>query len=162
MIEPQSPISNLFSPLMVFRSFLTVASGVVFSQMVYLGIAFALGYFFFPEFLEFFKLDDEAQKKIVAEDLESVISMKMFLAHLVLTGGVLFLVGWFSASVAPFAHFQHGLFIAVLVFVSFLQTFMADPPSKKFMDLAFMMVLPMCVLLGARKASAALAEQPEE
>ncbi len=149
-------------PLLLFRSFLTVVSGFVLSQFAYLLIGLALGYLFFPEFIAFFQLDAAEQKRQLAENLGAVLPWSLFLAHLFVSSIALYFVGWLTASWSPFAAFQHGLFVAILIFVWFLQLMIADPPSKKLMDFIFMVTLPAAILFGASRASAILAAAAEE
>jgi hypothetical protein len=151
-----------FEPLTLFRSFMTVVSGFVLSQIVYFGLRFLLGYLFFPDFLAFFQLDEAEQQKQVAENLHGVIPLPMFIAHIFLCLIAFWFVGWLAAAVAPLAHFQHGLLIAILVFVWFLQSFVADPPSKKWMDFIQMILLPTAILFGAKRASDAFLSDQHE
>lgn len=144
-------------PLILLRSFLTVVSGFIAAQFAYLMIGLALGYLFFPEFLSFFKLDDAAQKRLLAENIQAVVPWQMFVTHAFVSLIALYFIGWLSAALSPFGHFQHGLFIAILVFVWFMQNFVADPPSKKLMDAFLMVTQPVALLLGARQFSNALA-----
>lgn len=151
-----------FEPLMLFRSFLTVASGFMASLFCYVLIAPLLGYLFFPEFLEVFQLEEAELKKQMAENLSAVIPWKMFVAHAICSFVVLFFIGWLSAAWAPFLHLQHGLFIAILVGVWFMQTLINDPPSKKVMDMILMITQPVAILLGAQRASRSIAEAANE
>jgi hypothetical protein len=150
-----------FEPLMLFRSFATVVSGFVTCLMVYFGVALFLGYFFFPQFMDFLNLDTAAQRQMVEENIQAARPLAMFLSHLVLSLILFWFLGWLAAAVAPFAHFQHGLFIAILIFAWCLQTFVESPPSKKLMDLAEMILLPIPILYGARTASAAFVDEPQ-
>lgn len=144
-------------PVVMFRSFLTVVSGFVLSGFVPLLIALGLGFLFFPEFMAFFQLDDAEQKKQAAENIWKFVPVRMLVILLILSFIGVYFVGWLSAAWSPFAPFQHGLFIAILVFAWLLQGMIAAPANRKAMDLAFMMTLPVGILLGARRASGALA-----
>jgi hypothetical protein len=148
-------------PVVMFRSFLTVVSGFVLSGFVPLLIALGLGYLFFPEFMAFFQLDDAEQKKQAAENIWKFVPMRMLVILVILSFIAVYLVGWLSASWSPFAPFQHGLFIAILVFAWLLQGMIAAPANRKAMDLTFMMTLPIGILLGARHASIGLASTGE-
>lgn len=143
-------------PVVMFRSFLTVVSGFVSSGFSVLLIALGLGLLFFPEFMAFFELNDAEQKKQAAENIWQFVPVPMFVILLFLSFFAVYFVGWLSAAWSPFAPFQHGLFIAILVFCWLLQGFIAAPPSRKLMDFAFMLTLPVGILLGARRASVAL------
>ena len=56
------------------------------------------------------------------------------------------------AKTAPFAKFPHAVFLAVILFIMFMQIVIADPPAKKRMDIIYMGALPIAVLLGAKRA----------
>ncbi len=62
-------MSQSIPPGLMFRSFLTVASGYVLTHILFYIIALGLGALFFPEFMAYSKLDDAAQEKMMAEQL---------------------------------------------------------------------------------------------
>lgn len=139
-------------PLMMFRSFLTVASGYIGQSMIWIGLTFAIGTLFFPEFVEFSNLDDASQQRIMEVDPGSVIPPVMFWAVACLTSLGTVGVGWLVFKTAPFAQFPHAVFVAVLLFISQLQFLVADPPAKKAMTLVYMIAFPIAVIVGARIA----------
>ena len=156
MSEPSIP------PGLMFRSFLTVASGYVLSQMLFWSIAVVLGMTFFPEFSDWLQLDQTAQKRMMEENPHEAIPTAMFLSLVVLNAIACWGVGWLVAKTAPFARFQHGIFLAVLLFIMFLQIVIADSPAKKRMDAVYMGVLPIAVVLGAKSGCAKLGEPSSE
>jgi hypothetical protein len=137
---------------MLLRSFLTVASGYVLCLMCFVAIMIGLGYGFFPEFVEFFDLDKQTQEAIMENNPETAISRTMFLSMIALTSIACMGVGWLVIKTAPFAHFPHAVFLAVLLFIYFLQMALADPPLKKSMTLAYMIAFPIAILIGAKWA----------
>ncbi len=137
----------------MFRSFLTVASSYVLTQILFFGSAYFLGSLFFPQFMDFFHLDEAAQLKMMAENPQAAIPIPMFWWMVVLNSIACVAVGWLAAKTAPFGKFQHGIFLAVLLFVMFLQVVVADPLAKKWMDLVYLAVLPVSVLVGAKRGS---------
>jgi hypothetical protein len=148
-------------PMLILRSFLTVASGYALSIMSLMGIAMGLGYAFFPEFIQFLELDPETQKNIIADDPATAIPTLMFGSLVVLNALACFAIGWFVIKTAPFAHFYHAVFLAILMFISYLQIAIADPPAKKTLTLICMIVFPMAVLLGAKWAFSRNAENQD-
>jgi hypothetical protein len=141
-------------PGLMFRSFLTVASGYVLSQILFSAFAVLLGILFFPEFNDWLQLDQIAQKRMMEENPGDAIPTAMFLSLVVLNAIACWGVGWLVARTAPFARFQHGVFLAVLLFIMFLQIVIADSPAKKRMDVVYMGVLPIAVVLGAKSGCA--------
>jgi len=120
--------------------------------MAFIIIMIGLGYAFFPEFVEFFELDKQAQDAVMANNPESAISRPMFLSAIALTSVACIAIGWIVVRTAPFAPFPHAVFLAALIFIYFLQMALADPPLKKSMTLAYMIAFPIAILIGARWA----------
>ena len=125
-------------PGMMFRSFLTVASGYVLTQILFFLIAYILGLMFFPEFIAFFNLDKAAQQTMMENNPHDAIPKGMFWAMLAGNFVACWGVGWLVAKTAPFAKFPHAVFLAVLLFIMFMQIVIADPPPKKWMDIIYM------------------------
>jgi hypothetical protein len=140
-------------PGLLLRSFLTVASGYVLVWILFISIAYVLGLLFFPEFIQFFNLDVEEQGELMATRPQDAIPIAMFWSMVALNFMACLGVGWLVAKTAPFSPFAHGIFLAVLLFVMFLQIVVGDPPAKKWMDIIYMGALPIGVLLGAKQAS---------
>jgi hypothetical protein len=134
---------------MLLRSFLTVGSGYVLSIMSFFVIGVALGYAFLPEFVEFLNLDDETQKNIMANTPEKAIPNLMFWLVVGLNGLACLGIGWYVIKTAPFAPFPHAVFLTVLMFISFLQMLIEDPPAKKSMTIVYMVAFPLAILIGA-------------
>lgn len=140
-------------PMLMLRSFLTVASGYALSIMSYMGIAIGLGYAFFPEFIEFlFEFDSDAQQNIMADDPRNAMPTLMFWSVVVLNSLACFGIGWFVIKTAPFAQFYHAVFLTILMFITYLQIAIADPPAKKTLTLVCMIAFPLAVFLGAKWA----------
>ncbi len=115
-------------------------------------IMIGLGYAFFPEFVEYFNLDKQTQEAIMENNPGDAISRTLFLSSLALTSIACVAIGWFVIRTAPFAQFPHAIFLAVLLFIYFLQIAIADPPLKKSMTLAYMIAFPISILIGAKWA----------
>ncbi len=146
-MNPQS-----IPPGTMFRSFLTVASAYVMVLFLLIGTTIALGAMFFPEFMAFFEMDEVAQKRMMAEDPKQAIPIAMFWSIVVVNVLTCFGVGVYVVKTAPFASFAHAVFLAVLLFVYFLQIVIQDPAAKKWMDIVYMGAFPIAVLYGAKWA----------
>lgn len=134
----------------MLRSFLTVGSGYVLMLVCVFGSLFLIGTLFFPEFNEFLKLNEADQLRMMDEDPQQAIPLAMFWSLVGLNLLTSFGVGWYVARTAPFAPFPHAVFLAVLIFVYFLQIVIADPPAKKWMDIIYMGAFPIAILWGAK------------
>lgn len=137
-------------PIVILRSFLTVASGFALALISLLGIMWGLGHAFFPEFIEFLNLDETAQQNILANDPTVAIPTTMLWSVVVLNAIACFGIGWYVIRAAPFAHFFHGVILTVLMFVTYLQMAISNPPAQKTMSLIFMVVFPLATFLGAK------------
>jgi len=137
-------------PSTMLRSFLTVASAYVAIWVAFFVILLGVGFSFFPPFVEFWQLDSEAQKAMMAINPADAIPHSMFAVLVVLNAAACVGIGFLVARSAPSAPFRHGIFLAVLVFVMYLQIVIADPAPKKWMDVIYMGVLPVAILQGAK------------
>lgn len=70
--------------------------------------------------------------------------------------------GWMIARTAVFAPTAHAVFLAVLLFVGFLQTVTAAPAAVRWMPLVLMGLLPVATLLGAKFSLAGREVSSEE
>lgn len=137
-------------PGMMMRSFLTVASSFVLAFLASVVSMFGIGLAFFPQFAEAFNKDPETFQSIMETDPSSAIPPLMFWAIVIVTALACLAVGWYAVKTAPFAHFPHAIFVAILLFIFYLQTAIADPPEKKSMTLIYMIVFPLAILIGAK------------
>ncbi len=141
-----------FPPGMMFRSFLTVGSAFVLVIVALAAATFGIGLGFFPEFAEFVKLPLETQEEIMANNPEQAVPPLMFWIVVAVTALASMLIGVYVIKTAPFSHFGHAIFVAVLVFITHLQTAISDPVGKKSMTLIYMVVFPIALLVGAKWA----------
>ena len=137
-------------PGMMFRSFLTVGSAFVLVYLGHVAITFGIGLNFFPRFAETFEAGQEALKQAMANNPEQLIPPTMFWITLGLSALLCLAVGFYVVKFAPFSHFNHAIFVAVLLFIYYLQMVIEDPPGKKSMTLFYMVVFPLAVLVGAK------------
>lgn len=137
-------------PGMMLRSFLTVASAIVLSVIAMIVCMFGIGLTFFPQFAECFNAGPEALKAVMETNPEKAIPSLMF--WVVVAASVLanMAIGFYVIKTAPFSHFGHAIFVAVLLFIYYLQMAISDPPGKKSMTLIYMVVFPLALLVGAK------------
>lgn len=145
-------------PGLLFRSFLTVASGYVLCLISISAIMVILGYLGFPSYVEFMALDQEAQQTMMETEPETAIPPTMFWLLVGFSSIACVAVGWIVARTAPFAPFPHAVFLSVLLFIYFLQTALADSGPKQSMTLVFMLAFPLSVFIGARLAIRVVAD----
>ena len=141
------PEQPAVEPVMMLRSFLTVGSGYMLHIMIFFGIALALGYGFFPEFAAYMDLPAEQQKDL---NIADAIPRAMFLILVVLHSIACLGIGWYVHRTAPFSPFPHAIFLTILLFLTYLQMAMGDPPEKKAMSIIYMIAFPISVLTGAK------------
>jgi hypothetical protein len=145
-------------PGLLLRSFLTVASGYVLCIISMSSIMVTLGYLGFPSFIEFLDLDIETQQTIMETNPDTAIPPTMFWLTVGLSSIACMAIGWLVVKTAPFAPFPHAAFLAVLLFIYFLQTALADNGPKKSMTLVYMLAFPLAIFIGARLAGRTIEE----
>ncbi len=129
-----------------------MGSGYVLSILSLIAILVVLGYGFFPQYVEFQGLDAQARDTIMETNPESAIPPMMFWSVVLLNSIACIAIGWMVIRTAPFAPFSHAVFLAVLMFINYLQLVIAQPQKQKSMTIVFMMVFPVAVLIGAKLA----------
>ncbi len=152
----QAPIS----PLLLFRSFLTVISSFIAAQVLFLGAAVVIGYFFFPDFYQALFLAPEEREAILEEEpLKILPPWSMFLATVLVTGIAYGGLGWLIVRLSPFAHFLHAVFVALLVIIWFAQSYLEGSiPQKRTMDLFYLILLPIPLLWVAHASARSIGE----
>lgn len=138
-------------PGLMLRSFMTVGSAYILVMFVsFILIAYLLGVGFFPEFIRFLELESADQQTMMEVEPTAAIPVAMVFALLALNSLVCCGVGWLVSRTAPFSPFTHGVFVAILIFVNYLQIVIADPAAKKWMDALYMVAFPLAILWGAK------------
>ena len=154
-------------PMLMFRSFLTIASGVV-GQWVIVAIAWAVASSFFPEYQAAVAAVKDSGEAVTDAVISSMVPRTMLIAVVGIAGLLCVLLGMFIGLTAPFGRFVHTIFLAVIVGVNYLSGSMAAPQEKKIILLSYLLVLPLSILLGGYLINRKLAdydlagrEQPE-
>lgn len=137
---------------MLLRSFLTVGSGFVLSFMSAGSILVVLGYAFFPEYIEFLNLDIQIQETMMETNPEAAIPPTMFWSMVALNSIACLAIGWLVIRTAPFAPLPHAVFLAVVMFITYLQLVIEQPQKQKSMTIVFMIAFPIAILIGAKLA----------
>ena len=83
---------------------------------------------------------------------QTAVPAALFWSTVVLNSFVCVMIGWMVIRTAPFAQFPHAVFLAVLLFINFLQIVIADPKPKKSMTIVYMIAFPIAILIGAKLA----------
>ena len=142
--------SDPLPPGMMLRSFLTVASAFVLSVIALIVCTFGIGLNFFPQFAECFDAGPEALKAVMDTNPEKAIPSLMFWIVVAVAVLANLAIGFYVIKTAPFSHFGHASFVAVLLFIYYLQMAISDPPGKKSMTLIYMIAFPLALLVGAK------------
>ncbi len=131
-------------PMLMFRSFLTIACGVVGQWCIVAFTMLAVMSFFFPEY----KAAIEAGQ--AAADTPAIVPMPRTMLCMVtgIAAALCVLLGVFIGLTAPFGRFVHTIFLAVIVAVNYLSGSMAAPPEKKVVLMTSLLVYPAAILLG--------------
>lgn len=156
-------------PSVLFQSFMIVA-GSYMASLVFLFILFGVvSRFYFPETFEFLSrrsvannlndiakdhpervVDPNLSQEQIQANAELIMPSNLFWILLVGQGLFSILVGWFATRIAPYAKFNHAIFVAVILFVSFLQMAVKNSGDLQWKLLVMMCVMPIAVLVGAR------------
>lgn len=136
------------APHLLFRSFLIVAGSYLFSIFFMALLTGLVAMFFFPATFEFVKSGPTIEQFQNNPDL--ALPNNLFL--IMLAGHSLFCVGlgWLVTRFSPYAKIGHAIFLAVVMFVGFLQEAVAYSGELQRMKLIMMCVFPIAVLIGAK------------
>jgi len=136
-------------PSVLFHSFMIVA-GSYMASLIFLFILFGVvSRFYFPETFELLS-DPNLSKEQIQASADLLMPQSLFWILLVGQGLFSVFVGWFATRIAPYAKFNHAIFVAVVLFVSFLQMAVKNSGSLQWKLLLMMCVMPIAVLVGAK------------
>ena len=132
-------------PMLMIRSFLTIACGVVGQWCIVAFTMLAVMNLFFPEYQAAINGGGEA-----AAEAQAFVPMPRTMLCLVtgISAALCVLLGIFIGLTAPFGRFVHTVFLAVIVAINYLSGSMAAPPEKKFVQMTFLLVIPAAILFG--------------
>lgn len=145
--------SQRLPPGVLLRSFLIVGGGYCLSLLFFLASMIAIAAALFPGSYELL-MNEEQRASLGEEAVLQILTPGYF--WVLWAANVLFNLGlgYAAARIAPFARFPHGLFIALVVLISFLQQSMVQPTDAKWMYVLMMGGFSIAILIGARWGAA--------
>ena len=135
-------------------SFSSVAIGYLVSNFFWFGSLMLLVSLpnVFPEVAAIWELPPEEFQKELANDASAVVPNKLFWC--IFAMGLLgsFIAGFIVVKIAPFSRFGHVIFVAVVVFVSWLQQLLSGqaPSAFRWMILLSMISMALATVLGGK------------
>ena len=135
-------------------SFSSVAVGYLVSNFFWVGSLILLVSMpnIFPEVAAIWALPKEEFQQQLANDASAVVPNNLFWC--VLAMGLLgsFVAGYIVVKIAPFSRFGHVIFVAVVVFVSWLQQLLSgeSPQEFRWMILLSMISMALATVFGGK------------
>lgn len=134
---------------LLFRSFLIVAGSYVASVIFLFLTYFITTRVGFPETFEFMSTPNLSIEQMQT-NAELVLPSALFWIVLCVHSMFCVGLGWVVTRVAPYAKFNHAIFVAVVIFVSCLQTAVKTSGDIQRMTFGMMCVFPIAILIGAK------------
>jgi hypothetical protein len=138
-------------PRLFWRSFLLVVAGYLGCRWTELIVFFSVAKWRWPATYNIY-----FEKRLTPDEMlaEAAVVFPTALVWIAIAGASVaaLLAGWWLFRAAPFGSLGHAVFLALILFVDFLQQSMQLPPLFKWMPLIKMAVYPLAVLIGARAA----------
>ena len=133
-------------PQLLFKSFLIVGGGYLFTMLSWIVTFAILVSLFFPKCAELLSTRGE---QLFAEP-EIFLPTSLVLMVLAVHSITCALVGMVVSRISPFAKFNHVIFVAVVVFITFLQNSLNAPHELRLKFIAMMGAFPVAILIGAK------------
>ena len=147
-------------PNLLFKSFLIVGGGYLFTMLSWIVTYAVLASMFFPKCVELLNTPDLSREQLFAEP-DILMPTSLVLMVLAVHSITCLIVGFVISRISPFAKLNHVIFVAVAVFITFLQNTLGSPHEFLWKFIAMMGVFPIAILLGA-KISGATTQSPVE
>jgi len=150
-------LSNSSGPIppgQMIHSFSSVALGYLISNFFWVGSLLLLVSLpnLFPEVAAIWALPKEEFQQQLDTDATKVVPNAIF--WWVFASGILgsFIAGFVVVKIAPFSRFGHAIFVAVVVFVSWLQQLTAgeSPAAFRWMILLSMISMALATVFGGK------------
>lgn len=154
--------SGYLPPMLMFRSFLTLAAGIVLHALI-MGLTIHLiGMNFFEEYQQAFDQFQALPADLRAEAIrpQDAIPMQMFWIVIAIGTPVNFVLGALTTRTAPFSYMAHSVFLGVLLFVFYLQKSITQEPDEKFMTLVYMTCFSIAIIVGGNWMSRRMMRSP--
>ena len=158
-VEPESPYGRSnemeqeeysLPPGTLFISFMLVSGGYVLSVTLLFIFAFSLATVYSPETIEAAGNDPAIFEQQLQNNASDLLPQKLYWPLLLLDALGCVAIGFCVARLARFAKFSHCIFLAVIIFIGFLQSAMAAPAEIQWMLIGFMAIAPIATLVGGR------------
>ncbi len=137
-------------PRTLFISFLLVSGGYVLSVTVLFILAYSLATAFSPETLEAIGNEPAIFEQQLNNNPAEILPQKLYWPLLVLDALACLGIGFAVARLAPFAKMAHSIFLAIIIFIGFLQLAIGAPAGIQWMLIGLMASTPVATLLGGR------------
>ncbi len=135
-------------------SFLSVAVGYLISNFFWFGSLLLLVSMpnFYPEVAAIWALPKEEFQQQLTNDASKVLPHTVFWWVFAVGGVGSFLAGFAVVKIAPFSRFGHVIFVAVVVFVSWLQQLLSgqSPDEFRWMVLLSMISMALATVFGGK------------
>lgn len=137
------------APNLLFRSFMIVGGSYFASVVILAMLLGTISSLLFPETFEFLSNPNLTPEQL-QNNADLALPTNLFL--IVLAAHSLFCIGlgWMVTRFSPYAKFGHAIFVAVVLFVSFLQISVGNTGELQRKTLIMMCVFPVAVLIGAK------------
>ena len=145
-------------PQLLFKSFLIVGGGYLFTMLSWIVTYAILVSLFFPKCAELLSTRGE---QLFAEP-EIFLPTSLVLMVLAVHSITCALVGMVVSRISPFAKFNHVIFVAVAVFITFLQNSLNAPHELRLKFIAMLGAFPVAILIGAKIFSASTPSPDEQ
>ena len=137
-------------PGTLFISFLLISGGYVLSVTILFILAFSLATVYSPETIEAVGSDPAVFEQQLQNNAADLLPQKLYWPLLILDALACAAIGFGVARLAKFAKFSHCIFLAVIIFIGFLQSAMGAPAAIQWMLIGFMAIAPIATLMGGR------------
>jgi len=143
-----------FTQRLLFKSFLVLVFGFILTFVLAAVLIGLIGLVMFPETINLIGEDPEVFDAAVRANPGGVMPPAFCWTSLAVFAVVGFGSGYVVAWLAPFARFGHGVFLAVMLFVTFLQVLVSGGEfSPMWLKIALNGFTPIAALFGAKSCA---------
>ena len=134
--------------LFLFRSFVLIAGSYVTYLFVMGASALLISLLFFPDAYAIMNSEPETFNQVLATEPARVFPTPLLLTMIGLGGLFSFIVGYLLTHLAQVGRFTQTIFLAVILFVQYLQLMIGADESLRWSMFLCMLVSPIAALLG--------------
>ena len=143
--------SHRVPPRVLFASYVMVGGAYVVVVTSILLSAIPISYFFFRDTFDLWGSAPEIVKAASIEDPTAVMPTGLFWVIWMIAGMVSYCAGWVVARFAAFAKLGHAVFLAVLLFVTYLQLAISAEPDLRWAPILLAGVCSIATAMGAKR-----------